>query len=97
MLRRKNTLTECFSKAKKYYKDGEHDKDRDYCDMGIAFVREKRSAGALAKDKIEGVRVEIECKRGCEQSYYEQDRDKWSEYHEVIRKLRLELKKGVFK
>jgi hypothetical protein len=41
--------------------------------------------------------VEFECKRGCEQSYYEQDRDKWSEYHEVIRKLRLELKKGVFK
>ena len=40
--------------------------------------------------------VEFECKRGCEQSYYEQDRDKWSEYHEVIRKLRLELKKGVF-
>ena len=34
MLRRKNTLTECFSKAKKYYKDGEHDKARDYCDMG---------------------------------------------------------------
>jgi hypothetical protein len=41
--------------------------------------------------------IERECKRGCEQSYYEQDRDKWSEYHEVIRKLRLELKKGVFK
>tara|TARA_R100000152_G_C6707501_1_gene135764 strand:- start:598 stop:801 length:204 start_codon:yes stop_codon:yes gene_type:complete len=41
--------------------------------------------------------VEFECKRGCEQSYYEQDRDKWSEYHEVIRKLRLELKNGVFK
>jgi hypothetical protein len=41
--------------------------------------------------------VEDECKRGCEQSYYEQDRDKWGEYHEVIRKLRLELKRGVFK
>ena len=41
--------------------------------------------------------IERECKRGCEQSYYEQDRDKWGEYHEVIRKLRLELKKGVFK
>ena len=41
--------------------------------------------------------VEDECKRGCEQSFWEQDRDKWGEYHEVIRKLRLELKRGVFK
>ena len=41
--------------------------------------------------------VEKECKRGCEQSFWEQDRDKWGEYHEVIRKLRLELKRGVFK
>ena len=41
--------------------------------------------------------VEKECKRGCEQSFWEQDRDKWGEYHEVIRKLRLELKRGIFK
>jgi len=41
--------------------------------------------------------VESECKRGCEQSYYEEDRDKWGEYHEVIVKLKNELKKGVFK
>ena len=41
--------------------------------------------------------VEDECKRGCEQSYYEECRDKWGEYHEIIRKFRLELKRGVFK
>ena len=41
--------------------------------------------------------VESECKRGCEQSYYEEDRDKWGEYHEVIVKLKNELKRGVFK
>ena len=46
-------------RAKECYRLGEPDKARDYCDMGIAFVREKRSAGALAKDKIEGVRVEL--------------------------------------
>ena len=46
-------------RAKECFRLGETDKARDYCDMGIAFVREKRSAGALAKDEIEGVRVEL--------------------------------------
>tara|TARA_B100001079_G_C15989855_1_gene331293 strand:+ start:158 stop:319 length:162 start_codon:yes stop_codon:yes gene_type:complete len=41
--------------------------------------------------------IESECKRGCEQSYYEQCRDKWGEYHEVIRKFKRELKNGTFK
>lgn len=41
--------------------------------------------------------VEDECKRGCEQSYWEQDRDKWSKYHEVIVKFKDELKNGTFK
>lgn len=41
--------------------------------------------------------VEAECKRGCEQSYYEQDRDKWGEYHDVIVKFKNELKSGTFK
>ena len=41
--------------------------------------------------------VESECKRGCEQSYYEQDRDKWSKYHDMIVKFKNELKSGTFK
>ena len=41
--------------------------------------------------------VEDECKRGCEQSYYEQDRDKWGEYHDIIIKFKNELKNGTFK
>tara|TARA_R110002012_G_scaffold96393_2_gene232373 strand:- start:1903 stop:2064 length:162 start_codon:yes stop_codon:yes gene_type:complete len=41
--------------------------------------------------------VENECKRGCEQSSYEECRDKWGEYHEVIRKFKRELKNGTFK
>ena len=41
--------------------------------------------------------IERECKRGCEQSYYEPDRDKWSEYHNVIVKFKNELKRGTFK
>ena len=59
MLRRKNTLTECFSKAKKYYKDGEHDKARDYCDMGIAYVAQKKEDGASGEDLIENVKINL--------------------------------------
>ncbi len=41
--------------------------------------------------------VEKECKRGCEQSYYEEDRDTWADHHEYIRRMRLDLKNGRFK
>ena len=41
--------------------------------------------------------VEDECKRGCEQSYFEEDRDKWSKYHDIIAKFKNELKLGTFK
>lgn len=41
--------------------------------------------------------IQSECKRGCEQSYYEQDRDKWSKYHDMIVKFKNELKSGTFK
>ena len=46
-------------KAKKYYKDGEHDKARDYCDMGIAYIREKRSQGMQANELLENVRLDL--------------------------------------
>tara|TARA_B100001113_G_C20568575_1_gene387964 strand:- start:29 stop:190 length:162 start_codon:yes stop_codon:yes gene_type:complete len=41
--------------------------------------------------------VEEECKRGCEQSYWEQDRDKWGAYHNMVVKFKNELKNGTFK
>ena len=59
MLRRKNTLTECFKKAKSYYKNGEQDKARDYCDMGIAFVAGKKLNGMSGDDLIEDVRINL--------------------------------------
>lgn len=59
MLRRKNTLTECFKKAKQYYKNGESDKARDYCDMGIAYIREKRNQGMQANELLENVRLDL--------------------------------------
>ena len=52
-------LHDCFDKAKHFIKLGERDKARDYLDMGIAFVAEKRIEGYKAKDTIENVRVEL--------------------------------------
>jgi hypothetical protein len=55
----KQVLHHCFDKAKEFRKLGDNDKARDYLDMGIAWVAEKRIEGYGAKDTIEGVRVEL--------------------------------------
>ena len=55
----KQNLHYCLDKAKEFIKLNEPDKARDYCDMGIAFVAEKRIEGYKAKDTIEDVRVEL--------------------------------------
>ena len=55
----KQILHNCFDKAKLNLEIGDRDKARDYLDMMIGFVAAKRSNGLQAKDKIEGVRVEL--------------------------------------
>ena len=55
----KQNLHYCLDQAKSFYKLGERDKARDYCDMGIAYVAGKREKGLGAKDLIENVRVEL--------------------------------------
>jgi hypothetical protein len=52
-------LHNCLDKAKEFIILGERDKARDYLDMGIAWVAEKRIEGYGAKDTIEDVRVEL--------------------------------------
>tara|TARA_R110000803_G_scaffold41011_2_gene88370 strand:- start:7894 stop:8121 length:228 start_codon:yes stop_codon:yes gene_type:complete len=59
MVIQKQVLHHCLSKAKEHYKQGNGDKARDYCDMGIAFVANKRIDGYGAKDLIEDVKVEL--------------------------------------
>lgn len=56
---KRQVLHHCLDQAKEQFKLGETDKARDYCDMGIAYVREKRIEGYDAKDEIEDVRVEL--------------------------------------
>jgi hypothetical protein len=56
---KKQVLHHCLQQAKDMLKLGETDKARDYFDMGISFVAEKRIAGYKAKDTIEDIRVEL--------------------------------------
>jgi len=56
---KKQVLHYCLDQAKEFIKLGERDKARDYCDMGIAYVAEKRIEGYGAKDTIEDIRVEL--------------------------------------
>ena len=56
---KRQVLYHCLDKAKEMFKLGDKDKARDYCDMGIAYVREKRIEGYDAKDLIEDVKVEL--------------------------------------
>ena len=51
----RQVLHYCFDKAKEFYKLGEKNKARDYCDMGIAYIREKRSQGMQANELLENV------------------------------------------
>ena len=56
---KRQVLHHCLDQAKEMFKLGDKDKARDYCDMGIAFVANKRIDGYGAKDKIEDVKVEL--------------------------------------
>ena len=56
---KKQVLHYCLAQAKEFIKLEDGDKARDYCDMGIAYVAEKRIEGYGAKDTIEDVRVEL--------------------------------------
>ena len=58
-MREKSVLHHCFAKAKEMYSEGNKDKARDYCDMGIAYVAGKKLDGASGDDLIEDVRINL--------------------------------------
>ena len=41
--------------------------------------------------------IEKEMKRRIEHSYFEEESDKWSKFHDYIREIRLTIKKGGIK
>ena len=55
----KQNLHYCLDQAKSFYKLGERDKARDYCDMGIAYVAGKKLNGMSGNDLIEDVRINL--------------------------------------
>ena len=55
----KQILHYCLDQAKTFYKLGEQDKARDYCDMGIAYVAGKKENGMDGEDLIEDVKINL--------------------------------------
>ena len=55
----RQVLHNCLDKAKSFYKLGERDKARDYCDRGIGFVAAKKEDGDDGEDLIEGVKINL--------------------------------------
>ena len=52
-------LHNCLDRAKSFYKLGDKDKARDYCDFGIGFCASKKEHGMDGEDLIEGVRINL--------------------------------------
>ena len=52
-------LHNCLDKAKSFYKLGEKDKARDYCDLGIGFCASKKEHGMDGEDLIEDIRINL--------------------------------------
>lgn len=57
---KKQVLHNCLEKAKEFHKLGDKDKARDYCDMGIAYVANKKLIDGMdGEDVIEDVRINL--------------------------------------
>ena len=55
----KQVLHYCLDQAKSFYKLGERDKARDYCDMGIAYVAGKKETGMDGEELLEDVKINL--------------------------------------
>ena len=52
-------LHNCLAQAKSFYKLGDNEQARDWCDRGIVFVANKKMNGFGGEDIIEGVKVDL--------------------------------------
>lgn len=55
----KQVLHTCLYKAKQSFKSGDTESARDFCDLGIAYIADKRNDGYSAEDLVEGVKVDL--------------------------------------
>ena len=59
MVMEKQVLHTCLYKAKQSFKSGNTESARDFCDLGIAYIADKRNEGYSAEDLVEGVKVDL--------------------------------------
>lgn len=55
----KQVLHHCFYKAKESYKLGKLDNARDYCDMGIAYIANKKEKGMDGEELLEDIKINL--------------------------------------
>lgn len=55
----KQILHTCLFKAKQSFKLGDKESARNICDLGIAYIADKRNDGWQPEDLIEGVKVDL--------------------------------------
>ena len=55
----KQVLHTCLYKAKQSFKLGNKESARDFCDLGIAYIADKRLDGIGSEDLIEEVTVDL--------------------------------------
>jgi len=59
MVMEKQVLHTCLYKAKQHFKSGDTESARNLCDLGIAYIANKRNEGYSAEDLIENVKVDL--------------------------------------
>jgi hypothetical protein len=59
MVMEKQLLHTCLYKAKQSFKLGNEESARDFCDLGIAYIADKRLDGCSPEDLIEGIKVDL--------------------------------------
>lgn len=59
MVAEKQILHTCLYKAKQAFKSGNLEFARDLCDLGIAYIADKRINGCNPEDLVEGVTIDL--------------------------------------
>jgi hypothetical protein len=59
MVMEKQILHTCLYKAKQAFKSGDTESARDFCDLGIAYIAERRLEGFKSEDVIEDTKIDL--------------------------------------
>jgi hypothetical protein len=59
MVMEKQILHTCLYKAKQSFKLGNEESSREFCDLGIMYIADKRLEGYQSEDLIEGIKIDL--------------------------------------